>query len=176
MIEGYVRPWLLSLLQSYLEVKEEDLKLSLWGGDLHLHNVALKVSDTMSRERERERETVCPLLIFSLSISLRHTHTLSLPLYLSLSLLLSFSMLSFSLCSTLTHIDEALSSSLSLSSLSHLLSNIHTLIITDRHFSPPLCFNDIAHGSPFTWLSHVSFLSLLPFAPHLFSLCSGRRS
>ena len=38
MLEGYVRPWLLSLLQRYLEVKEEDLKLSLWGGDLHLNS------------------------------------------------------------------------------------------------------------------------------------------
>ena len=49
MLEGYVRPWLLSLLQRYLEVKEEDLKLSLWGGDLHLNNVALKVRGETGR-------------------------------------------------------------------------------------------------------------------------------
>ncbi len=44
MLEAYVRPWLLSQLQQYVHnVAPEDLNLSLWGGDLLLKNLQLKV-------------------------------------------------------------------------------------------------------------------------------------
>lgn len=52
MIAGYVRPWLLGLLQQYLVVEERDLSLSLWGGDLHLLNVALKVRASENSPQE----------------------------------------------------------------------------------------------------------------------------
>lgn len=48
MLEGYIKPWLISQLQNYVEnLSPSDVNFSLWGGDLVLKNLQLQVSGQM---------------------------------------------------------------------------------------------------------------------------------
>ena len=42
-LESYVTPWLLGYLDKYVQLRPEDLQLSLWGGDAVLYNLDLRL-------------------------------------------------------------------------------------------------------------------------------------
>jgi len=44
-LESYITPWLLSYIDQYVKLRREDFQLSLWGGDVVLYNLELRLSN-----------------------------------------------------------------------------------------------------------------------------------
>ena len=43
-LESYITPWLLSYIDQYVKLRREDFQLSLWGGDVVLNNLELRLA------------------------------------------------------------------------------------------------------------------------------------
>ena len=44
-LESYITPWLLSYIDQYVKLRREDFQLSLWGGDVDLYNLELRLAN-----------------------------------------------------------------------------------------------------------------------------------